>query len=349
MKVLVTGGNGFIGHAVCAELKSRGHEPVIFDRHQESAPARFITPPPEVTTPAQIAELQKALNDLAGDSAFHQKVIVLPPGARHEGSDTEFLLGDIKDATAVTDAIAHVDACIHLAGILGTSETISNPRPAAETNILGGLNVLEACAQYKTPLVNIAVGNHFENSTYSITKTTVERFAKMYAKYRDLPVCNVRAFNVYGPGQSVAQPYGTSRVRKIIPSFIARALHGEPIQVYGDGSQVMDMIYITDAAKCLVTALEDGLAYGRAFTYEAGTGRRTTVKQIAELTAAEVQRETGSTVPIEYLPMRPGETPGSEVLADPDMVCLLRDPDDLVKLEDGLHETVAHYRKVFGK
>jgi UDP-glucose 4-epimerase len=296
MKILVTGGAGFIGSGVCAELRARGHEPVIFGRTQRP--------------------------------------------------ETESILGDIRDATAVTEAVAHADACIHLAGVLGTSETIWNPHPAAETNILGGLNVLEACAQYQTPLVNIAVGNHFENSTYSITKTTVERFTKMYAKYRDLPVCSVRCYNVYGPGQSVAQPYGHSRVRKIIPSFTARALHGEPIQVYGDGNQVMDMIYITDAARCLVTALERGQP---GEVYQAGTGRRTTVKEIAIAAREQVQLQTGIWVPVEHLPMRSGETPGSEVLADPEEVQKLHDPDDFLLLEDGLHETVVFYRKLFSK
>jgi UDP-glucose 4-epimerase len=296
MKVLVTGGAGFIGSGVCTELRTRGHEPVIFGRTQRP--------------------------------------------------ETESILGDVRDATAVTDAIAHVDACIHLAGILGTAETISNPRPASETNILGGLNVLEACAQYRTPLVNIAVGNHFENSTYSITKTTVERFAKMYAKYRDLPVCSVRCYNVYGPGQSVAQPYGSSRVRKIIPSFIARALHHESVEVYGMGDQIMDMIYITDAARCLVTALERGQP---GEVYQAGTGRRTSVQQIAEAVRDEVWRETGINAGITHLPMRSGETPGSAVLADPEEVQKLHDPDDFLLLEDGLHEAVVYYRKLFGK
>lgn len=296
MKVLVTGGAGFIGSAVCDELRSRGHEPVIFGRTQR-------------------------------------------PGIVS-------ILGDVRDATAVTEAVAHADAVIHLAGVLGTAETILNPRPAAETNILGGLNVLEACAQYKAPLVNIAVGNHFEFSTYSITKTTVERFTTMYARYRDLPACSVRCFNVYGPGQSVAQPYGTSRVRKIIPSFISRALHGETIQVYGDGSQVMDMIYITDAARCLVNALEDGEP---GMVYEAGTGRRTTVFQIAQAVAQEILMQTPAEIDviIEKLPMRKGETPGSEVLADPAEVRRLADPDDFVLLAEGLEMTVSYYRKLF--
>jgi UDP-glucose 4-epimerase len=301
MRVLVTGGAGFIGTATVAELRSRGHEPVIFGRTQRP--------------------------------------------------DIESILGDVRDATAVTEAVAHVDAVIHLAGVLGTSETIWNPRPAAETNILGGINVLEACSQYNTPLVNIAVGNHFENSPYAITKTTVERFTKMYAQYRDLPACSMRAFNAYGPGQSVAQPYGPSRVRKIIPSFISRALHGEPIQVYGDGSQIMDMIYVTDVANCLVTALEvlignSSSGYG-GWTFEAGTGRRTTVKEIAVAVREEVQLQAGIRVPVEHLPMRSGETPGSEVRADPDVVCLLADPDDFILLQDGLVRTVSYYRELF--
>ena len=299
MKVLVTGGAGFIGTATVSELRDRGHEPVIFGRTHRP--------------------------------------------------DIESILGDIRDATAVTEAVAHVDAVIHLAGVLGTAETIWNPRPAAETNIGGGINVLEACSQYGTPLVNIAVGNHFEESPYSITKTTVERFARMYASYRDLPVCSVRAYNAYGPGQSVAQPYGNSRVRKIIPSFTVRALHGEPIQVYGDGSQVMDMIYVTDVARCLVSALQmEPLLRGE--TFSAGTARRTTVSQIAEAVRDEVQMQTGKGVPVEYLPMRPGETPGSEVLANAlDVKRLGLDPAGFTHLHDGLVATVAFYRKMFIK
>ncbi len=304
MKVLVTGGAGFIGRAVCTELASRGHEQVVLDRHLPADPATY------------------------------------PP---------QMLFGDIKDATAVTEAVAHVDGVIHLAGVLGTQETITNPRPAVETNIRGGINVLEACAQYGVPLVNIAVGNWFESSTYSITKTTVERFTQMYAKYRGLQVCSLRAYNAYGPGQSVAQPYGTSRVRKIIPSFISRALHGETIQVYGDGQQIMDMIYVDDVARCLVAALE-AISRLTGGTYAAGTGRRTTVALIAATVQAEVKEQTGIIPEIEYLPMRPGETPGAEVLADLEKVRVLGvDPATFIPLETGLQHTVTYYRELFAK
>src|ERR1044071_8690835 len=71
----------------------------------------------------------------------------------------EVFLGDVRDATAMTEFAAHVDGIIHLAAVLGTQETVLNPRPAAESNLMGGLNFLEAITQYHIPGVYIAVGN----------------------------------------------------------------------------------------------------------------------------------------------------------------------------------------------
>ena len=250
--------------------------------------------------------------------------------------------GDIKDATLVSEAVSHVDGVIHLAGVLGTQETIENPLPAAETNILGGLNVIGACAQYDVPLVNIAVGNWWMNNTYSITKNTVERLVAMTAKYRGKTMTSVRALNAYGPRQVPVPPYGPSRVRKIMPSFICRALSGLPIEVYGEGDQVMDMIYVTDVASILVSTLEmlDG-GQMPVKTIEAGTGRKTTVSQIARIVAWEVD---GSE--IKYLPMRPGEDEHSVVLGNPETLLQIHYPkDSLITLEEGVAKTVAHFKE----
>ena len=123
-----------------------------------------------------------------------------------------FFLGDIRDSVAVTEFAAHVDGIVHLAAVLGTQETISNPIPAAETNIIGGLNILEAANQYNLPVVYAGVGNHWMRSegggTYTISKTVVEDFCKMYNKNRNGLVSVVRPVNAYGPRQSVASPYG---------------------------------------------------------------------------------------------------------------------------------------------
>lgn len=258
----------------------------------------------------------------------------------------EIYFGDIKDATLVTDAVSHVDGVIHLAGVLGTQETIQNPRPAAETNILGGLNVIGACAQYDVPLINIAVGNWWMTNTYSITKNTVERFILMTAKYEAKLMMSVRALNAYGPRQVPADPFGPSRVRKIMPSFACRALTGEPIEIYGDGTQVMDMIYVTDVAYILATALEHLDSKGATEeTIEAGTGRDTTVNDIAEEVVNASFALSDSAATIKHLPMRPGEDPNSVVKADTSTLEPLGiKAEQLVTLEQGVHETVAYFK-----
>lgn len=274
-----------------------------------------------------------------------RKVIVLDPNGKPPVDGAIVYLGDIKDDIAVTEAMAHSDSWIHLGGVLGTQETIYNPRPAAYTNVLGGLNVLEAASQYNLPGVNIAVGNWWMNNTYSITKNTVERFAEMFRDERDLQVTNVRGLNVFGPGQSVARPYGDSKVRKIMPSFICRALTGSPIEVYGDGQQIMDMIYITDIAKVLVRSLivtEENGAVGHVI--EAGNGLDTTVLEVATLVRDSVEDIKGSTVPIEHLPMRPGEEAGAVVKADTSSLAHVGlNESGFVSLQQGVHNSVQYF------
>lgn len=250
----------------------------------------------------------------------------------------EQIVGDIRDANGVNEAVAHCDGIIHLGGILGTQETIQNPLPAAETNIYGGLNVLQAATQFQVPMVNIAVGNFWMNNTYSISKNSVERFATMYANERGTKVNNLRVMNAYGPGQSVAHPYGTSNVRKIMPSFICRALTASPMEVYDTGDQIMDMVYVKDVARDLVDLLE-WEEYGE--TFECGTGRRTTVREIAEVVGEEVYRQTGIATEIKFLPMRPGEQINSTVVAnDP-----WDDVDGYLPLEKGVKRTVKWFVK----
>lgn len=279
MRVLVTGGGGFIGSYVCWRLAKLGHEPTPFDHHARK-PDTF--------------------------------------------------LGDVRDFTAISEAVAVHDGVIHLAGVLGTAETIAEPIPAVETNIVGSLNVFRACARYQRPCVYIAVGNHWMNNSYSITKTTAERFALMFNKEHGTRIAVVRALNAYGPGQK------STPVRKIMPNFILPALAGEAITIYGDGSQVMDMIHVRDVADILCRALLlDHGVYDRVF--EAGTGRPTTVNEIAQLVIKTVGR--GS---VTHVPMRAGEQANSVVVGDPSTLRPLGD-FDFAPLEDGIRETVAYY------
>jgi UDP-glucose 4-epimerase len=272
-------------------------------------------------------------------------------GNRPEGS--EFFLGDVWDDVAVTEAMAHADGWIHLAGVLGTAETITNPRPAAATNILGGLNVFQAAAQYKVPGVNIAVGNHWFNNTYSITKSTMERFAKMYNADRDTQITVVRALNAYGPYQVAAPPYGPSKVKKIMPAFINTSLRGLPIEVYGTGDNRMDMIYVSDVARILVLALEYTEKYGAASTpFEAGTGIAPTVNTIAnmvnEICSSEPDKQNWPG--INHIPMRAGEKEGELVIGNPETLLPLKEfdkyVDDFIELPDGIQETSYYFEEL---
>ena len=281
MKILVTGGNGFIGSHLVALLRAKGHETLVFDRAWMEEPV---------------------------------------------------FLGDVRDRTAVSEAVYKTDAVIHLAAILGTQETVDNPSPAAETNILGALNVFAACREHNRPGVYITVGNRWMNNPYAITKDCSRRFAMMYNREHGTRIAIVRALNVYGPGQS------SWPIRKIIPTFIMAALQDRPLEVYGDGEQRMDMIYIDDAVEILARALlVDHGKYDSVF--EAGTGIVPTVNEIA----CAVIAACDSSSPIVYLPMRPGEPPNSTVAGDPSTLAPLRF-NSFVPFNIGLARTVEWYR-----
>lgn len=248
---------------------------------------------------------------------LHQRGYEVIGLARHVGqgpipdemfAPDNLYLADMRDKEAVEKAVSMSEGVINLAGILGTQETVQNPYPSVEVNVFGALNVLEAAKVWKVPVIQITVGNYFEKNSYSLTKTCAEGFVQMYAKNNKVSANAVRALNAFGERQK-ARP-----VRKIIPSFITRAINNQPIQIYGDGNQLMDMIYVKDVANILINALEDITKEGvssNGVVYEAGTGIGMRVADIAE----KVIKAVGSTSQIEFLPMRPGETPGAQVIA----------------------------------
>ena len=247
--------------------------------------------------------------------------------------DVEVIVGDVKDREAVMDAVARHDGVIHLAAILGTQETVQMAEPVVEVNIVGSLNVFDACRLYQKKAVYIAVGNHWMNNPYSITKTAAERFALMYNKESGTRIAVVRGLNAYGPRQKVKP------VRKVVPNFVVPALRGEELIVYGSGNQIMDMIYVEDIAEILVRALlMDHGVYD--YVIEAGMGRDTTINELAEV----VVRTCGSCSEIKHVEMRPGEEPDSVVKANVETLrCLGFSVNELTPLEEGIRKAVEWY------
>jgi UDP-glucose 4-epimerase len=281
------------------------------------------------------------------DSRGHKVVIVDRNRVRDIDFQHEFYLADVTNENDMTELAAHVDGIIHLAAVLGTQETIKNPRPSAYTNIVGALNVFEAANQYNLPVSYAGVGNHFmrldATGSYTISKSAAEDYARMFNAYRGGNIAIVRPVNAYGPRQSVAAPYGTSKVRKIMPSLIIRALLGHDIEIYGDGEQISDCVYVQDVAKAFVTSIEHASAGNRPKrVVEVGPARSHTVNEIANM----IVELTGSESEIVHLPMRPGEIPGATVSADVETLKQIGlDADEFTNLKDGLSKTIHYYEQ----
>lgn len=262
MKILITGGQGFIGSHLTDNFLSKGHRVTILDRYHDH-------------------EIWEKYN-------WIDKV--------------DFRLGDIKDRDAVFEAVYQNDITVNLAGLLGTQEMINNPIPSVEVNVLGAINIFDACRSRNKRGFQIAVGNHWMNNPYSITKTTAERFALMYNKEHktDIRVC--RGMNVYGERQK-HRP-----IRKIFPNLVIPALLGKDITIYGSGEQVMDLIYVKDFVEILSRIiLYDNIP--NDIIYEAGVGGGMTINKAVEL----VLKATNSTSKVIHVPMRPGEEPNAVV------------------------------------
>ena len=218
---------------------------------------------------------------------------------------------DVRDAHTVAKVIEedHAEAVINLAGVLGTSETfgVAGLRQAADVNIVGAVTVFGAAVRAGIPVVQIGTGHKGQPNPYAITKGAAEDLALARAQWKGEQIAVVRAYHAYGPGQKTFPPHGQSRVRKIIPSFICRALTGMPLEVNGDGTQLIDLVHVADVADVLVKAI--GGPYG-AVT-EAGTGKATS----AYSAATEVITRCGGPSQIAHVPMRDGEPEGAAVVA----------------------------------
>jgi UDP-glucose 4-epimerase len=237
---------------------------------------------------------------------------------------------DVCDRNELFMATREVDGIINLAGVLGTEETIGAEAEAVKVNILGALNVYDCARRWDIPVVQIGTGHKGQLNPYAISKGAAEDLGLTRALYRDEHIATVRAFHAYGPGQKVCPPHGTARVRKIMPSFICRALTGMDIEINGTGKQLVDLIHVALVAQDLVDALDGPYGY----LVEAGTGQATSVLDAAH----DVLSATGSKSRIVHLPMRPGEPEQARVVAT--RTNGLRHPAWPYRLD----ETIDYYR-----
>ena len=241
MKALITGGAGFIGSHLADLLLDRGDQVIALDnlstgRHQN-------------------------IEHLLGRPDF------------------EFVLGSILNADLVDDVVGRCDTVFHLAAAVGVDLIVKHPLESLATNIRGSETVFEKTHKHDKRILVTSTSEIYGKNTsdrlhedddrilgsplksrwsYSEAKAIDEILAYTYWKEKGLETVIVRLFNTVGPRQTGS--YGM-----VIPRFVSQAVKGEPITVYGDGSQTRCFCFVGDVVQALVDLTEHPEAYGKVF------------------------------------------------------------------------------------
>jgi UDP-glucose 4-epimerase len=306
MKVLVTGGAGFIGGNLCRHLLQQDW----------------------------VSEV-RVIDDL---SSGHLSAI--------EGLDLEFREASILDVEELNPLAADVDAIVHLAALGSVPRSVANPLATHEANATGTLRVLEAARQngaYVTlassssvyganpAIPKVEALQTMPMSPYAVSQLATEQYAMAYARCYDLEVLPFRFFNVFGPGQMPGHVYAA-----VIPVFVHAALNGVPLPVHGDGEQSRDFTYVGTVVETLAQAVRNRLT---STPTNLAFGTRTTLKDLVRL----IEEQLGTAVEVQYGEPRPGDVRHSQ--AGNDLLRSLFPNLRPVELATGLAETIAWMRR----
>ncbi|PWB27625.1 NAD-dependent epimerase/dehydratase family protein [Flavobacterium sp. HTF] len=301
-KYVITGGAGFIGSHIAEHLSKEGHQVTILDS--------------------------------------------LRTGFEHNlnGLNVDFVKGDIRDENLVNEVIKGASGIFHLAALVSVPESLLKIKECIEINTIGTINILEAAknnADCKVVL-STSAANYGNNpvlpkvetmfpepmTPYAITKLDGEYYLKMYLDQYQVPTASLRYFNVFGPRQNPQSAYAAA-----VPIFINKALHNEPITIYGDGLQTRDFIYVKDVVKANILASQKG-----SETYNVALGHSTSVLELAE----KIIKITNSKSQIKFLEERPGDIKHSK--ANPSKFNQLGFQPEYT-IDRALEETILFYHQ----
>ena len=250
MKVLVTGGAGFIGSNLCRTLLTDDH----------------------------VTEI-RVLDDLS--TGFEANIA---------GLDLDFRQGSILDRNLLGSSARGVDAIVHLAALGSVPRSIEDPRATHDANVTGTLEVLMAARKVGAQVVLASSSSVYGSnpampktedlqcrpaSPYAVSKLAAEQYALSFGHVYELPVLPFRFFNVYGPRQRPGHAYAA-----VIPVFLDAALRGEPLPVHGDGEQSRDFTYVETVTEILRRSVVDQITGG---PMNLAFGARITLMEIVRL------------------------------------------------------------------
>ena len=304
MRVLVTGGAGFIGSHVVDRLLGHGHDVRVVD------------------------DLSTGRRELVNDAARFQRCDIrsrrLPPLiARWRPEAIVHAAAQASVARSLTEP--DFDASVNIGGTLGLV------RASGAAGVATFLYISTGGAAYGDTSVVPTPEEHpaRPSSPYGVSKTTGERYVECYGALLGVRTLVLRLANVYGPRQN---PHGEAGVVAI---FADRLLRGEPCLINGDGEQTRDLVYVEDVAEAVLRGLERADATG---VVNVGTGIETTVNTIY----ARLARAARVTVPAAHGPAKPGEQRRS--VLDVARAARVIGWTPTTVLEEGLERTVQYFK-----
>lgn len=313
--VCVTGGAGFIGSHLVDALLSLGATVWVID-------------------------------DLSNSTTTHlEEHIVLEP------ERITFVYGSILDEASLRDAVRQAEIVFHLAAVGSVPRSIVEPLRTWAVNTTGTLRVLEAAKARGARVVLAGSSSVYGDSPtmprhesqtpapmspYALSKLAAEQAVTVWRRTYGLPGVTLRYFNVFGPRQAADSAYAA-----VVASFASRLLSGQPPLIFGDGSQSRDFTFVGNAvlATLLAGAVDAGRIAGEAINV--GTGRRTTILELAEV-MANLAGAGDAASPIFSEP-REGDVAHS--LADIGKATTLLGYSVVTDLREGLEETMTWYRR----
>ena len=280
MRVLVTGGAGFIGSHLSDALIARGDQVVALDNFSTGSTANI----------------------------------------KHITKNLEIIDGDIRNTDLMNETIKDVDLVLHMAAALGVNTILESPLASISTNISGSEVVLNAAADYEKRILIASTSEIYGKNpkqplnetddrvvgspqkirwSYSDAKAIEEAMAFSLNQEKGLRVTTARLFNTVGPRQSAQ--YGM-----VVPRFVKAALNNESINIYGDGTQSRVFCHVHDAIEALLALVGTDKTVNEVYNV-GGTGE-ITIKELAD----QVIEETKSQSSIEYIAYEKAYAPGFE-------------------------------------
>jgi UDP-glucose 4-epimerase len=285
-RALITGGTGFVGGHLAAELVRRGHHVTVIDNMATGS-----------------------LDNVAG--------ILDHPRFR-------VVVGDIVTDPVLDDLVASSDVVFHLAAVVGVELVVEDALTTIQTNVLGTEAVFAAAARHGVKVMLASTSEVYgklvsvparedddvligpsRNSrwSYASSKLVDEFLALAYHRQYDLPVVVFRLFNTVGPRQ-------TGRYGMVIPRFVAAAVEGRPMPIHGDGLQSRSFLHVLDAVDGILRLADQPAAHGQV--YNIGGSVEISIADLARRVIEQTEEYTTTRSELRFIPYDEAYAPGFE-------------------------------------